>query len=121
MERPAAPPSSADGPRRIAGGAIVALGGSGVSFLLTTGYQILVARQLGTVGFGVFVLTLAVSTFLAEACDLGLDYGVLRFGAIARGAGDPGRVRGVVRRGLLGAFAAGTTAALLLAAAAPLV
>ncbi|HEX8132270.1 MAG TPA: polysaccharide biosynthesis C-terminal domain-containing protein [Actinomycetes bacterium] len=121
MERPAAPPSSADGPRRIAGGAIVALGGSGVSFLLSTGYQILVARQLGTAGFGVFVLTLAVSTFLAEACDLGLDYGVLRYGAIARGAGDPGRLRGVVRRGLLGAFAAGTTAAVLLAAAAPLV
>jgi O-antigen/teichoic acid export membrane protein len=109
---------ASDAPRRIAGGAIVALSGSAVSFLVATAYQVLIARRLGAEGLGVFVLTLAVSTFLAEACDLGLDYGVLRFGGIAHGAGDPGRLRAVVQRGLLGAVAAGSVAAVLLAAGA---
>jgi O-antigen/teichoic acid export membrane protein len=109
-----------DATRRVAGGAAVALVGGGLSFCLTTAYQVAVARALGTAGFGLYVLALAVSTFLAEACDLGLDYGVLRFGAIARGAGDPTRLRAVVRRGLLGAFAAGWLASgLLIGGAAP--
>jgi O-antigen/teichoic acid export membrane protein len=103
-----------DATTRVAGGAAVALVGGGLSFCLTTAYQVAVARALGTAGFGLYVLALAVSTFLAEACDLGLDYGVLRFGAIARGAGDPGRLRVVVRRGLLGAFTAGALASGLL-------
>jgi O-antigen/teichoic acid export membrane protein len=109
-----------DATRRVAGGAAVALVGGGLSFCLTTAYQVAVARALGTAGFGLYVLALVVSSFLAEACDLGLDYGVLRFGAIARGAGDLGRLRAVVRRGLLGAFAAGSLASgLLIGAAAP--
>jgi O-antigen/teichoic acid export membrane protein len=107
-----------DATRRVAGGAAVALVGGGVSFCLTTAYQVAVARALGTAGFGLYVLSLAVSSFLAEASDLGLDYGVLRFGAIARGAGDLGRLRAVVRRGLLGAFAAGSLASVLLIGAA---
>jgi O-antigen/teichoic acid export membrane protein len=109
-----------DATRRVAGGAAVALVGGGLSFCLTTTYQVVVARALGVDGFGLYVLALAVSSFLAEASDLGLDYGVLRFGAIARGAGDLDRLRAVIRRGLLGAFAAGSLASgLLIAAAAP--
>jgi O-antigen/teichoic acid export membrane protein len=115
------PSVDSEGPRRVATGAVVALPGSLISFLLSTVYQIAVARALGTAGFGAFILSLAISSFLAEACDLGLDYGVLRFGAIARGADDPGRLRSVARRGLLGAFAAGTTAGVLLASGASLV
>jgi O-antigen/teichoic acid export membrane protein len=110
-----------DAPRRVAGGAMLALAGNGVSFLMTTAYQIAVARSLGTAGFGVLLLSLAISTLLAEACDLGLDYGVLRFGAIAHGAADPGRFRSVARRGLLGAFTAGICASALLAGGATLV
>jgi O-antigen/teichoic acid export membrane protein len=110
-----------DAPRRVAGGAMLALAGNGVSFLMTTAYQIAIARSLGTAGMGVLLLALAISTLLAEACDLGLDYGVLRFGAIAHGAADPGRFRSVVRRGLFGAFTAGAFASALLAAGATLV
>ncbi len=117
----AQPPPSRDGPQRVAGGAAVALAGGGVSFVLSTAYQVAVARRLGTAGFGVFILALAVSTFLAEGCDLGLDYGVLRFGAIARGLGALDRLRSVVRRGLLGAFLAGAVAGGLLVAGAGLI
>jgi O-antigen/teichoic acid export membrane protein len=107
-----------DAAARVAGGALVALAGGGLSFCLTTTYQILVARALGTAGFGLYVLALAISSFLAEACDLGLDYGVLRFGAIARGDGDLNRLRTVIRRGVLSAFAAGSLASGLLIAGA---
>jgi O-antigen/teichoic acid export membrane protein len=117
----ATPVAGNDAARRVAGGAAVALVGGGLSFCLTTGYQVAVARALGTTGFGLYLLALAVSTFLAEACDLGLDYGVLRFAAIARGVGDSGRLRAVVRRGLLGAFAAGSLASVLLISGATLV
>jgi O-antigen/teichoic acid export membrane protein len=110
-----------DAATRVAGGAAVALVGGGLSFCLTTGYQVAVARALGTAGFGLYLLALAISTFLAEACDLGLDYGVLRFGAIARGAGDQDRLRAVIRRGVLGAFAAGSLASVLLVSGAALV
>jgi O-antigen/teichoic acid export membrane protein len=110
-----------DFPRRVAAGAILALAGNGVSFLMTTVYQIVVARHLGAAGIGVLLLSLAVSTLLAEASDLGLDYGVLRFGAIAHGAAEPGRFRSVVRRGLAGAFAAGVLASALLAGGATMV
>ena len=107
-----------DGVRRVAGGTAVSLVGGGLSFLLTTGYQIVIARQLGAAGFGLLVLALAVATFVAEASDLGLDYGVLRFGGIARGSGEHGRLRALVGRGLLGAFAAGSVSAGLLIASA---
>jgi O-antigen/teichoic acid export membrane protein len=112
---------SIDASRRIAGSSVAALAGGGVSFVLFAAYQVVVARALGVVDFGLFVLALAVCNFLAEACDLGLDYGVLRFGAIAHGEGDAGRLRGVVRRGLVSAFLAGTCATVLLAAGATLV
>jgi O-antigen/teichoic acid export membrane protein len=113
--------SRGDLPRRVAGGAILALGGNGLSFLMTTAYQIVVARHLGPTGMGLLLLSLAVSTLLAEASDLGLDYGVLRFGAIAHGAAEPGRFRSVVRRGLAGAFGAGVLAGALLAGGATVV
>lgn len=113
--------SRGDLPRRVASGAIMALGGNGLSFLMTTAYQIVVARQLGPTGMGLLLLSLAVSTLLAEASDLGLDYGVLRFGAIAHGAAEPGRFRSVVRRGLAGAFGAGVVAGALLAGGAAVV
>jgi O-antigen/teichoic acid export membrane protein len=116
--QPAAPGAGDDGLRRVAGGAAISLVGGGVSLLLSTGYQIVVARNLGATVYGLLVLGLAVSTFLAEACDLGLDYGVLRLGGIARGAGDTDRLRAVVGCGLLGSFAAGTAAAGLLAVSA---
>jgi O-antigen/teichoic acid export membrane protein len=113
--------ASADQARRVAGGAMVALVGGGLSMLLSTAYQIVIARHLGPAGMGLFVLGLAISSLLAEACDLGLDYGVLRFGGIAHGAKDPGRFRAVVVRALLGAAVAGGAAAALLIAGGGLV
>jgi O-antigen/teichoic acid export membrane protein len=112
---------SADQARRVAGGAIVALVGGGLSMLLSTAYQIVIARHLGPAGTGLLVLGLAISSLFAEACDLGLDYGVLRFGGIAHGAQDGGRFRAIVVRALLGAAVAGGAATALLIAGGGLV
>lgn len=107
--------------QRVAGGALVALAGGGLSFVLATVYQVAIARRLGVGGFGLFILALAVSNLIAEGCDLGLDFGVLRFGGIAHGSGDTGRFRSVVTRGLSGAFSAGAVAGGLLALGSALV
>lgn len=107
--------------RRVAGGAIVSLAGGAISFVLSIGYQIVMARRLGPSGFGVFVLALAIARLLAEASDLGLDYGILRLGSIAHGQGSTARLRAVLRDGIVGALVAGTVAGLGLAATASLV
>jgi O-antigen/teichoic acid export membrane protein len=107
--------------RRVAGGAMIALAGGGLSVALSILYQVAIARRLGSVGFGMLVLALAISSLLAEACDLGLDYGVLRFGGIASGAADAGRLRAIVSRSLATALVAGAVAAALLLAGAQLV
>jgi O-antigen/teichoic acid export membrane protein len=107
--------------QRVAGGALIALVGGVLSIGLTTAYQLVIARQLGSSGFGLFVLALAVSSFLAESCDLGLDYGVLRFGGIAHSAREAARFRAVIFRALGGTLVAGIVAGALLAAGAGLV
>jgi O-antigen/teichoic acid export membrane protein len=118
---PRAQPPYPDAAERIAGGAVAALAAGGVAFVLSTAYQIVVARQLGVTGFGVFVLALAIADIVAQGSDLGLGYGVLRFGGIAWGARDLGRLRSVIRHSLASAFLAGLAiAAVLVVGAGPL-
>jgi O-antigen/teichoic acid export membrane protein len=107
--------------RRIGRGALVGLVGGIVSFVLTTAYQFVVARRIGAAGFGVLALALAIASFLAEGSDLGLDYGVLRFGAIARSSGEPGRFRAILRPSLIGSMVIGGLAGVGLAAASNVV
>jgi O-antigen/teichoic acid export membrane protein len=107
--------------RRVGAGAIIGLAGGILSFVLATAYQIIVARKLGPAGFGVLALALAIASFLAEGADLGLDYGVLRFGGIARSNGEPGVLRTIVGRSLRGTLLVGGVAGIALAAASTLV
>ena len=100
---------------------MAAIVAGGLAFLLSTAYQIAVARRLGVAGFGVFVLALSIADILAQGSDLGLGYGVLRFGGIAWGARDLGRLRSVIRRSLASAFFSGLViAAVLIAGTRPL-
>jgi len=110
-----------DHAKRVGAGAMIGLAGGFLSFALQTGYQIIVARQIGPAGFGVLALALAIATFLAEGSDLGLDYGVLRFGGIARTQGKPGVFRTIVRRALGGTLAIGALAGVALAVGSTLV
>jgi O-antigen/teichoic acid export membrane protein len=118
---PRGQPSNAVAAERIAGGALAAIVAGGLAFVLSTAYQIAVARRLGVVGFGVFVLALSIADILAQGSDLGLSYGVLRFGGIAWGLRDHGQLRSVIRRSLASAFCSGLTiAAVLVAGSRPL-
>ena len=112
---------SQDHARRVGAGAMIGLAGGLLSFALATAYQIIVARKIGPAGFGVLALALAIGTFLAEGSDLGLDYGVLRFGGIARTEGKPGVFRTIVRRAIGGTLAVGAVAGLALAVGSTLV
>jgi O-antigen/teichoic acid export membrane protein len=89
--------------------------------VLSIAYQVIIARRLGPAAFGLLILALAISRLFAEVSDLGLDYGVLRFGGIAHGAGDPGGFRAILRPAILGSLLVGATAATVLAAGSALV
>ena len=106
--------------KRVAGGAVIALIAGALSFLLSIAYLIVIGRKLGPAGAGVLVLAWSISKLLAEASDLGLDYGILRLGAIAHGTGDEGRFRAVLHSGLVGSLVTGSIAGLALAAGASL-
>jgi O-antigen/teichoic acid export membrane protein len=105
----------------VGGGAVVALAGGALSFLLSLGWQVVIARNLGPAGAGVFFLALSISKLLAEGGDLGVDYGILRLGGIAHGSSDANRFRALVFSGLRGSLVFGTIAGLALAAGASLV
>jgi O-antigen/teichoic acid export membrane protein len=102
--------------QRVAGGALIALAGGGVSFVLSFAYQVVLGRSMGPVGVGLLFLGLAIANLLAEGSDLGLDYGLLRLGSISYRSGETGRYRAVVRQGLLGSLIAGAVAGAVLAA-----
>jgi len=107
--------------KRIAGGAVISIAGGGLSFVLSIAYQVIVARRLGPASFGLFVLALAIANLFAEGSDLGLDYGVLRFGGIAYDASDPGGFRAILRPAVLGSLLVGAAAAAVLATGSALV
>jgi len=92
-----------------------------VSFALSIAYQVVIARALGPAAFGFLVLAVAISGFFAEGSDIGLHFGVLRFGGIAHGAGDPGRFRAVLRSAIWGSLVIGVVAGAVLAASSELI
>ena len=102
------------------GGALVALAGWAISFVLSLAWQWVIAQRLGPAGAGVFFLALALSKLLAEGGDLGVDYGMLRLGGIAHGSQDPHRFRALLHDGIRGSLLFGSVAAIALAAGAPL-
>lgn len=99
----------------------MSLAGGLVSFAFAITYQVVIARSLGPEAFGLVVLALAVSRFFSQGADVGLDYGVMRFGGIAHQEGDPGRFRAVLRSALWGSALVGTAAGLTLAASSELI
>lgn len=64
-------------------------------------YHLLLARFLGPIEYGVFLLGLAVFSFAALMADLGLRWGVLRQSAEAQGRGELALVKGTILGGAL--------------------
>jgi len=116
-ETPLEEPTSRRDARHLGAGAIIGVLGGTTSFVITTVYQVVVARTIGPAGFGIFSLALAIASFLAEGGDLGLDYGVLRFGGIAVRTDDRGVFRSIIRRALTGSLTIGAVSGVALAIA----
>ncbi len=85
------------------------LAGLAVNF----GLQILLARSLGTGGYGVYVYALRWLGLLAILCQLGLAVGSLRFVPAYAATADWSHLRGFLRAGARSVLAAGVLAGAL--------
>lgn len=82
-------------------GASVVFSGHLVGKALSFLYHLLLARLLGPIEYGVFLLGLALFSFAALVADLGLRWGVLRESAAAAGRGESAIVKGTILGGAL--------------------
>ncbi|HEY4706575.1 MAG TPA: flippase [Thermodesulfobacteriota bacterium] len=90
--------------------------GAALAFL----FNIVIARELGAEGTGVFYMALTVFNIAAVLGTAGLDSAMLRFTSSNAAAGDWAGVRGVCRNGALIAVIAGSAASIVMFLCAPL-
>lgn len=98
----------------------IAVGG-GASKVLLLGSEFLLARLLGTSGFGRYAVGSSLIVLLSSMTPVGMDYSAIQLLARYRDAGDRLRRAAVVRIGLLSvATVAGLTGLALLAGGGPI-
>jgi O-antigen/teichoic acid export membrane protein len=85
---------------RLAIDSTLALGIKVISLPLSCLTSLAIARFWGAQGLGTFTLAVYLVTTLSVACRLGLDTGILRFGAGLNAAGRYGDIRELFCRGL---------------------
>lgn len=97
--------------RRIARGSGIVFAGQIAGKLVGVLLQIVLSRGLGKALYGTYTLAISLMKILRELGGLGLQGGVVRFSAEAKGQGDTGRVRGT----LLATLGIGTLASMVIA------
>lgn len=97
------------------------LGGKAAAGLISLVYLVLVARDLGSAGYGVLVLVHGYVTLVGGVVAFSGFHGVVRYGAMALEAGDHPRMVRILRFMTLLELACGAVAVLVAAALAPLV
>jgi|UniRef100_A0A7V6DR34 O-antigen/teichoic acid export membrane protein len=85
---------------RLALDSALALGIKVISLPLSCLTSLAIARFWGAQGLGTFTVAVYLVTTLSVACRLGLDTGMLRFGAGLNAAGQGGDIKGLFWRGL---------------------
>jgi O-antigen/teichoic acid export membrane protein len=85
---------------RLALDSTLALGIKVISLPLSCLTSLAIARFWGAQGLGTFTLAVYLVTILSVACRLGLDTGMLRFGAGLNAAGQGGDIKELFWRGL---------------------
>ena len=85
---------------RLAIDSTLALGIKVISLPLSCLTSLAIARFWGAQGLGTFTLAVYLVTTLSVACRLGLDTGMLRFGAGLNAAGRGGDIKELFWRGL---------------------
>lgn len=87
--------------RKVARGGGIAFVGNMVDKGLRFPLEILLARVLGAGDYGSYSLGYGLSIIAGQISMLGLPSGIVRFGALYRGAGDTRRVKGTIHSALL--------------------
>lgn len=82
--------------KQIAKGGGIAFIGQVVGRFFTLLLQILLTRVLGPVGYGLYALGYSILGIAHTVSMLGLQNGVVRFGAMYHGAGDKARLKGTL-------------------------
>ena len=83
--------------RRIFGNAGLLLSGKGIAGLMSLAYLVIVTRALGASGYGVLVLLHGYISLIGTVIAFSGWHGIVRYGAIARRAGNPGRMLRLIR------------------------
>lgn len=87
--------------KKAAKGGGIAFAGNIIDKGLRFPLEILLARVLGAGDYGSYCLGYGLTILAGQISMLGLPSGVVRFGALYRGAGDTKRVKGTIRAALL--------------------
>jgi len=87
--------------RKVARGGGIAFAGNIVDKGLRFPLEILLARVLGAGDYGSYSLGYGLTIIAGQISMLGLPSGIVRFGALYRGAGDTRRVKGTISSALL--------------------
>ncbi len=103
--------------RDILGGAAQNVAGLVVGALAFAAAQVLMSRTLGEARYGIVTLGVQMAFVLSTATRFGMDVANIRLVAILVGKGEPGRVRGLVRRSSAIALSVSVLAGLLVFAA----
>lgn len=119
MTSPSPPSPASLRVRRLAGGAVLQLGGKltgrGLGFLA----HMLLARTLGTAAYGVFGIGWTLFQLAGLMASMGLEHGAVRYASRHLGR-DPRSLAAVLRRALGLALGSGIAIGALLALAAPI-
>lgn len=100
--------------KQVVKGAGIAFVGQIVGRLLTVLLQILLTRVLGTAGYGLYALGKSVLGIAEPISTLGLQHGIVRFGAMYYGTGDKARLKGILLLSLAISFGSAWVTALIL-------
>lgn len=99
--------ASDDLTREVAQGSGFVFVGNVLGKVLSTVLRILLSRTLGVAAYGLYSLGLSVLKFAREIASLGLQGGIVRFGASEHGRGDVARLKGTFLSSIAMAVASG--------------
>jgi O-antigen/teichoic acid export membrane protein len=82
--------------KQVAKGGEIAFSGSVVGKVAAFGLQLLLCRVLGPRTYGLYTLGVSIIGITQSFASLGLNQGVIRYGAMYFGVGDDKRVKGII-------------------------
>jgi O-antigen/teichoic acid export membrane protein len=95
-------------------GSFILLIGVFISKIITYFYRIIIAKNFGPEGYGLFSLAVMIATLFSSFFSLGLQSGILRYISLFRGKGEDNKIRSLIRFSCLVTLIASIASFLLL-------